>query len=71
MRECADCVNAQADLNLRWMPMSEGTFSDVGDTFACAHSDKKSTYASSKYKHSKIPLLRPLENKTTPLLRPA
>ena len=24
-----DCANAQADLNLRWAHMSEGTFSDV------------------------------------------
>ena len=27
----SDCVNAQADLNLRWAHMSEGTFSDVSD----------------------------------------
>ena len=25
----SDCENAQADLNIRWAHMSEGTFSDV------------------------------------------
>ena len=25
----SDCTNVQADLNLRWVHMSEGTFSDV------------------------------------------
>ena len=27
--DCSDCANAQADLSLRWVHISEGTFSDV------------------------------------------
>ena len=31
----SDCANAQADLNLRWAYMSEGTFSDAATHASC------------------------------------